>query len=82
MNGNLLPQARPSGADDDGPVVPWQPPSTFGATTNQRSVSSGHPGPMSPCHQPRSGVAGAGLADDVAVAGERVQHEDGVVARG
>ncbi|GMA89206.1 hypothetical protein GCM10025868_44560 [Angustibacter aerolatus] len=54
-NGKREPQARPSGATDDGPVVPWQPPSTFGATTNQRSVSSARPGPTSPSHHPGVG---------------------------
>ncbi len=50
--GNRLPHGRPSGAVEAGPVVPWQPPSTLGATTNQRSVSIGAPGPTSDSHQP------------------------------
>ena len=53
--GKRLPQRRPSGASDEGPVVPWQPPRTFEATTNHRSVSSGRPGPISPSHHPGDG---------------------------
>ena len=45
-------EAAPSGAVDEGPVVPWQPPSTLAQTTNSRSVSSGAPGPISEGHQP------------------------------
>ena len=50
--GNLLPHGRPSGAREDGPVVPWQPPSTLAQTTNHSSVSTAQPGPTRPCHQP------------------------------
>ena len=64
-------RARP----DDGPVVPWHPPSTFGHTTKKRSVSIGAPGPMVPSHQPTSPWPGSGGPGGVAVAGERVQHE-------
>ena len=45
--GKRLPHGRPSGASDDGPVVPWQPPSTLAHTTNHSSVSTGTPGPTS-----------------------------------
>ena len=45
MTGKRDPYGRPSGASDAGPVVPWQPPSTFGHTTKNRSVSIGAPGP-------------------------------------
>src|SRR5665647_3936300 len=53
--GNLLPHGRPSGACEDGPVVPWHPPRTLLATTNQRSLSKGRPGPISPSHHPGVG---------------------------
>jgi len=56
--GNRLPHGRPSGAVLAGPVLPWQPPSTFGATTNHRSVSIGAPGPTSVDHQPGVGWPG------------------------
>jgi hypothetical protein len=39
-SGKRLPHVRPSGAVAAGPVLPWQPPSTLGATTNQRAGSS------------------------------------------
>ncbi len=55
MRGKRDPYAAPSPATDAGPVVPWHPPSTFGATTNQRLVSIGAPGPTSPSHQPGVG---------------------------
>ena len=51
-SGNREPHGRPSGAGADGPVVPWQPPSTLAQTTNSSSVSSGAPGPISEGHQP------------------------------
>ena len=54
-NGKREPHGVPSGAGEAGPVVPWQPPSTLDATTNQRSVSSGRPGPTRPSHQPGVG---------------------------
>ena len=57
-NGNREPHGRPSGAADEGPVVPWQPPRTLDATTNHRSVSSGRPGPIRPSHQPGVGWPG------------------------
>lgn len=56
--GNRDPQGRPSGPGEEGPVLPWQPPSTFGATTNHRSVSSARPGPTSASHQPGVGWPG------------------------
>ena len=40
---------------DDGPVEPWQPPSTLAQTTNQRSVSIARPGPTTPSHHPALG---------------------------
>src|SRR5262245_17145718 len=52
MRGNRDPYGRPSPASDAGPVVPWQPPSTFGHTTKKRSVSMGAPGPIIPSHHP------------------------------
>src|SRR4051812_50048117 len=55
-SGNRDPHGAPSGAVEEGPVVPWQPPSTLAQTTNSSSVSSGAPGPISEGHQP----AGAG----------------------
>ena len=64
-----------------GPVEPWHPPSMFGATTNHSSVSIGAPGPTMSPHQPAVGCPGPGGSAHVAVAGEGVQHEDGVVAR-
>ena len=33
MNGKRLPHGLPSGAGLEGPVLPWQPPSTLAATT-------------------------------------------------
>ena len=32
-DGNLDPHLLPSGAKEDGPVLPWQPPIVFGQTT-------------------------------------------------
>ncbi len=58
MRGNRLPQAFPSCAGLEGPVVPWQPPSTLGATTKYLSVSRASPGPTSPSHQPGLGCPG------------------------
>ena len=66
----------------DGPVEPWQPPSMFGAITNQRSVSIAAPGPTRSSHQPVGGVPRPGGASHVAVTGEGMQDQDGVVARG
>lgn len=54
------PQRLPSARREEGPVLPWQPPSTFGATTNQRSVSTACQGPIRPSHQPRIGGADVG----------------------
>ena len=53
--GNREPQGRPSGAGDAGPVVPWHPPRTLGATTNHRSVSIASPGPTIAPHHPGVG---------------------------
>ena len=50
--GNLLPQRLPSGAIEDGPVLPWQPPITFGQMMKYLSVSNGSPGPTIEGHQP------------------------------
>ena len=54
-NGKREPHATPFGAGEAGPVVPWQPPSTFGHTTKYRSVSMGAPGPIIPSHHPGVG---------------------------
>eukprot|EP00611_Tribonema_gayanum_P017003 TRINITY_DN29522_c0_g1_i1.p1 TRINITY_DN29522_c0_g1~~TRINITY_DN29522_c0_g1_i1.p1 ORF type:complete len:346 (+),score=10.01 TRINITY_DN29522_c0_g1_i1:188-1225(+) len=59
-NGKREPHSWPSGAEEAGPVVPWQPPSMFGATTYQRSVSIALPGPTIPDHQPPVGCPGPG----------------------
>lgn len=56
--GKREPQGARSGPGEEGPVLPWQPPSTFGATTNHRSVSSARPGPTSASHQPGVGWPG------------------------
>ena len=56
--GSGCPRDGRPGAVEAGPVLPWQPPSTFGATTNQRSVSIGAPGPTSDAHQPGVGWPG------------------------
>ena len=53
--GKRPPQGLPSGARSSGPVLPWQPPMAFGATTNQWFVSSARPGPTKPSHQPGLG---------------------------
>ncbi len=54
--GKREPYGRPStGCGDDGPVVPWQPPSTLAHTTKWRSVSRARPGPTTPSHQPGDG---------------------------
>ena len=59
-----------------GPVVPWQPPSTLGHTTKNRSVSIGAARARSMRVPPADlAVPGPGRAGGVAVAGERVQHE-------
>ncbi|CAB4589061.1 unannotated protein [freshwater metagenome] len=50
--GNLDPQRFPSGEIEDGPVLPWQPPITFGQITKYLSVSNGEPGPTIEGHQP------------------------------
>lgn len=39
-------------------MLPWQPPSTLGATMNQRSGSSARPGPISRSHHPGVGWPG------------------------
>ena len=56
-SGKRRPYGRPvAGSIDDGPVVPWQPPSRLAQITKKRSVSTGLPGPMRLSHQPgRSG---------------------------
>ena len=64
-----------SGRSEDGPVLPWQPPSTLGATTNHLRLSIGASGPMRPSHQPAVRVPGAARPDHVGVAGQGVQHE-------
>src|SRR6185312_5541124 len=56
--GKRAPHSRPSGAREAGPVLPWQPPSMFGQTTNHFSVSMYLPGPMMPLHQPAVGCPG------------------------
>ena len=56
--GKRVPHSTPSGASDAGPVDPWHPPITFGATTKYRSVSIASPGPTTPGHQPALGWAG------------------------
>ena len=79
MRGKRDPYGCRRGASDAGPVVPWQPPSTFGHTTKQRSVSIARAGAdRSPSHHPRRAWPGSGGPGRVAVAGERVQHEDRV----
>ena len=80
--GKREPHGRPSGADELGPVVPWQPPSTLVATTNHRSVSIGAPGPDRAVPPARRRVPRPGRPGDVAVAGQRVQHQHDVVAVG
>jgi hypothetical protein len=57
-SGKREPHGAPSGAAEDGPVVPWQPPSTLAQTTNQWSLSSGAPGPISVGHHPDVGCPG------------------------
>ncbi len=53
MAGKREPYGTPvTGSIDAGPVVPWQPPSTLGQTTKNRSVSTGLPGPTMSSHQP------------------------------
>ena len=59
-------------------MVPWQPPSTFGHTTKNRSVSIGAPGPMMPGHHPALGWPGPTGPDDVGVPGQGVEDEHGV----
>lgn len=56
--GKRAPYSRPRASRLEGPVVPWQPPSMLLATTNQRSVSMGRPGPMRPGHHPAVGWPG------------------------
>ena len=56
--GTASPTGCRRGTVDDGPVVPWQPPSTLGQTTNQRSVSMAAPGPISGSHHPGVGWPG------------------------
>ena len=51
--GKRDPYGRPSsGCGDDGPVDPWQPPSTLAHTTKYLSVSMGLPGPIVSSHHP------------------------------
>ena len=53
-SGKVSPYGRPvAGSSDDGPVVPWQPPSRLAHTTKKRSVSTARPGPIRLSHQPR-----------------------------
>ena len=66
------------GNGDDGPVDPWQPPSTLGQTTNQRSVSIGQAGtddlvPPAGCRVTPSGRPGG-----MAVAGPGVAEQHGI----
>ena len=80
--GNREPHGLPSRARELGPVEPRQPPRTLVAMAHHLVVSIGTPGPAMPSHQPFGRVAGTGRADDVRVAGQCVQHDDDVVARG
>ncbi|OQB91461.1 MAG: hypothetical protein BWX86_02015 [Verrucomicrobia bacterium ADurb.Bin122] len=51
--GNAVPYARPvAGLIDDGPELPWQPPSTLEQTTKNLVVSMALPGPIRLFHQP------------------------------
>ena len=77
------PRCAVAGAALEGPVVPWQPPRTLAATTKKRSESSGlaradRGRPTSP----GVGCARTGRTVDVAVTGQGVLDEDGVVAGG
>ena len=61
--GKSSPHGMPvAGLVDAGPVVPMQPPSTFGQITKKRSVSIGRPGPTMVSHQPGFCVTGCRLA--------------------
>ena len=51
-DGKREPYRLPSGAIDDGPVDPWQPPITLGQTIKYLSLSNGNPGPTIEGHQP------------------------------
>ena len=65
-----------------GPVVPEQPPRMLGATTKNRSVSTGLPGPIIRSHQPGFAFGSpAPVARRVRVTGQRVADEHHVVAR-
>ena len=78
--GKRDPHSRPSGASDAGPVLPWQPPSMLGATTNQ-SVGVEVLARADDAGPPAGGrMPGPGRPDHVAVAGEGVQHEHRVAA--
>ena len=44
MAGNLDPHLFPSGARDDGPVDPWQPPITIVQSLKNLWVQNGKPG--------------------------------------
>src|SRR5579864_2070594 len=53
ITGNDRPNGQPvCGLTDDGPVVPWQPPSTFEQIMKYFSVSNALPGPIMLSHQP------------------------------
>ncbi len=58
---------RVRGSSEEGPVEPWQEPSTFEQTTKNRSVSSASPGPMNSSHHPGSGASGLLRACDPGV---------------
>ena len=73
--GKSRPYGSPvAGSIDDGPVVPWQPPSRFAHITKKRSVSTARPGPTSVLHQSAAlGVPGQRVADEHRVAGVGVE---------
>ena len=71
-SGKSRPYGSPvAGLVDDGPVVPWQPPSRFAQTTWKRSVSTG----LARADQRVPPVRGLG------VAGQRVADVDDRVRR-
>ncbi len=81
MTGKSRPQGRPvAGFVDDGPVVPRQPPSTFGA---DHEVAVGVDDLAGPDHDlPPAGLAGDRIdVGDVLVARQRVADENGVRPR-
>ena len=72
--GNRIPTARPSGASDDGPVVPRQPPSTLVARTHHSVGVDRGAGPDQPVPPAGRRMLGFGRTGDVRVAGQRVQR--------